>query len=448
MSEERKEDKKRGAVGGRFEQGLKSALDKAPGLVAPSWLTMQSAMAGGAAGGAAAASWRWVLGPAAGAALIGGALWFAEPVQVPEPSGTPEGAFSAYFDGEAVEDEAGVDSENLETAGPTVHVDPTATEVPTEPVSASAGVTDEREATQGPRATEAARNSASPVNSGGRAEGRARVSVEPVDVPEDWADLPAERAASFGVDVDAACVGTVIGFRMSNPMNDVRVLWNFGDGQFSSDPSPNHTFTAPGTYDITLSVTRISDGLIRTRTIENLVTIHPNPVADFTWQVPSTAEARPIIEMRNRSRDAASATWVVDGEGTQAGESARFYLARVGEHDVQLVASSPHGCQSVARHSVEVGNRFGIGGSARFSPNGDGSYDTFLPRKLQTAERPFVFRIEDGNGKIVHETTDADPWDGGLPDGGMARPGQQYAWTVVMQGKQGPAYFSDIVQVE
>ena len=65
VSEEHNEDDKKRAAGGGFEQGLKSALEKAPGMVVPSWATMQTAMAGGAAGGAAAASWRWIIGPAA-----------------------------------------------------------------------------------------------------------------------------------------------------------------------------------------------------------------------------------------------------------------------------------------------------------------------------------------------------------------------------------------------
>ena len=119
--------------------------------------------------------------------------------------------------------------------------------------------------------------------------GRSTASFEEaVEVPADWAELPAEKAAAFAVDVSSACVGTEIGFRMAKAMKDVRVLWNFGDGQFSSQAEPSHVFKAPGTYDITLSVTRISDGLIRTRTIENLVTIYPNLEADFTG-VPSTA---------------------------------------------------------------------------------------------------------------------------------------------------------------
>ena len=271
---------------------------------------------------------------------------------------------------------------------------------------------------------------------------------EPVEVPSDWAELPAEKVAAFGVDVQKACVGTEIGFRMARPMKDVRVLWNFGDGQFSSESEPHHVFNAPGTYDITLSVTRISDGLIRTRTIENLVTIHPNPEADFTWDVPSTATLDPTVALRDRSRDAASVLWVMDGDETMEGASVNYAFPRVGEHRVQLVASSPNGCQSVADHVLEVGSRFGLGGSARFSPDGDGRYDSFLPRKLLTEERPFVFRIEDGEGHIVFETTVPKAWDGSLPGNEQALPGEKFAWTAVIQGEVGPSYFSDELVVE
>ena len=441
MSEEREEEKKRGAAGGGFEQGMRSALEKAPGLAAPSWLTMQSAMAGGAAGGAAAASWRWVLGPAAGAALIGGALWWSQPSEeAPQESDSVEWVDDVSSEGNpasAGTDEGGQPESNLESGltseGQVLETD-----------EIREGMMEPIEAEGQSAAMPAVGTSAEGI----RGKALSKGGPEPVEVPEDWAELPAEKAASFAVDIESACVGTEIGFRMANPMKDVRVLWNFGDGQFSNLAEPQHVFNAPGTYDITLSITRISDGLIRTRTIENLVTIHPNPLADFTWQVPSTAESSPKIEMRDRSRDAVSATWIIDGESSQAGETAKFELAKVGEHMVQLVAGSPHGCQSVASHVVEVGNRFGVGGAARFSPNGDGRYDRFLPRKLESLEAPFVFRVEDEEGHIVHETTGPKAWDGILPDGSKARAGARFHWTVVIQGKVGPAYFSDIVQVE
>ena len=108
---------------------------------------------------------------------------------------------------------------------------------------------------------------------------RGMADVEGTEIPSNWAELPVEEAAAFVIETSEACVGTEISFGMDNALKDVRVLWNFGDGQFSSQNEPSHVFRAPGTYDITLSITRISDGVIRTRTIENLVTIHPIPEA-------------------------------------------------------------------------------------------------------------------------------------------------------------------------
>ena len=442
MSEERNEDEKKRAAGGSFEQGVKSAMEKAPGMVVPSWATMQTAMAGGAAGGAAAASWRWIIGPTAAAALLGGAFLFVDPDEpevLPEPEegvsvevGSPEvmDAVNAVdFETESAASDAA--SSTLADLDSGVATDATSSE--NAAPASNAG--------QGASASNAASTDAVSSN-------EPSAPAKPVEVPEDWAELPAEKAAAFGVDIHKACVGTEIGFRMARPLKDVRVLWNFGDGQFSSESEPHHTFNAPGTYDITLSVTRISDGLIRTRTIENLVTIHPNPEADFTWDVPNTASLEPAVALRDRSRDAASVLWVMDGEQTLEGGSVDFNFPRVGEHRVQLVASSPNGCQSVADHVLEVGGRFGLGGSARFSPDGDGQYDTFLPRKLLTEERPFVFRIEDGEGHIVFETTVPKAWDGSLPGDERARPGQTFAWTAVIQGEVGPSYFSDEVVVE
>lgn len=451
MSKDREEDEKEGAAGGGFEQGMRSALEKAPGMVVPSWLTMQSAMAGGAAGGAAAVSWRWIIGPAAGAALIGGALWFSDPTsEEAEAEGSTERVDVAVEEGGTVEplewfeDDAAATHEVWSIEGGSEIEVVKAVEISIEaPSEGQSDGGDDFSAEEPVADVESAVPAASTPDVSASA-----VYAEADEKSEDWADLPVEKLAAFGVDIKDACVGTEIGFRMAKPRDNVRVLWNFGDGNFSNESEPQHVFMAPGTYDITLSVTRVSDGMIRTRTIENLVTIHANPEAGFTWKVPESSTKSPAVTMLNASKNAASCTWVVDGEITQAGKTAVFDLERVGEHVVQLVASSPHGCQSVASHTIEVGNRFGIGGSGRFSPNGDGRYDTFMPRGVAQLERPFVFRIEDAAGELIHSTTSASPWDGTLPDGTQAISGQVYSWTVVIQEKEGPSYFSDEVLVE
>ena len=258
--------------------------------------------------------------------------------------------------------------------------------------------------------------------------------------------MPAEKVAAFAVDIQKACVGTEIGFRMARPMKDVRVLWNFGDGQFSSESEPHHVFNAPGTYDITLSVTRISDGLIRTRTIENLVTIHPNPEADFTWGAQHSRGSTRRSHARSEPRRAA-VLWVVDGDETQEGDVGGLAFPRGGEHRSSWWRVLPTAVNPSRTTSLEVGSRFGIGASSRFSPDETADMTLSAPQ-VRPMERPFVFRIEDGEGHIVFETTVPKAWDGSLPGNEQAQPGQKFAWTVVIQGEVGPSYFSDELVVE
>ncbi|HVP95003.1 MAG TPA: PKD domain-containing protein, partial [Methanoregulaceae archaeon] len=59
----------------------------------------------------------------------------------------------------------------------------------------------------------------------------------------------------------------------NGPMNEW--FWSFGDGQFSTDQNPSHTYNSPGQYSVTLHVTNDDgiDELIQ----HNLITVKPFP---------------------------------------------------------------------------------------------------------------------------------------------------------------------------
>ena len=252
----------------------------------------------------------------------------------------------------------------------------------------------------------------------------------------------------FVASVREACEGVEVSFELSGLERSMSFLWNFGDGHFSSDPAPNHIFERPGTYDITLSVRSPGDGFIRTRTIQNMITVLPKPEAAFTWAMPEMVSGNKVrVMLQNETEDASSAQWVVDGESSTNG---LVQLDVPGVYPVHLIASNSHGCLDDAKNEVVVGNRHGILAQSRFSPNGDGLYDEFMPQGLEDMTGHWILVISDKAGQEVFRGSDFDqPWEGQLPDGTLAENRSVYQWTVRCISPEGVTrIFTDRLRVE
>lgn len=252
----------------------------------------------------------------------------------------------------------------------------------------------------------------------------------------------------FDASVREACEGVEVSFELSGLDRSMSFLWNFGDGHFSSDPAPKHVFERPGTYDITLSVRSPGDGFIRTRTIQNMITVLPKPEATFTWAMPEMVSGNKVrVMLQNETEDASSAQWVVDGESSHNG---LVQLDVPGVYPVHLIASNSHGCLDDAKNEVVVGNRHGILAQSRFSPNGDGLYDEFMPQGLEDMTGQWVLVISNKAGQEVFRTSDFDqPWEGQLPDGSLAENRSVYQWTARCISPEGVTrIFTDRLRVE
>ena len=433
-NQENSEDRK--ASGVPLETGMRKALDRAPGLAAPAWSWMEGAIQGGAVAAGAAQGARWLIQAKLGAAAVGGALvmWGGYVWLGDDDSDKQEQIVV-----QVLEEESSFGSEGDDL---------------------SVAVYDLEEATEEPEVGEdltieepAPRREAAP------AAISTLVEAEPVEPEESeasvptrrsWDEVPPEERTAFGSTLDEACVGSEVAFSTTHQLVGTRVLWNFGDGRFSAEYTPSHVFREAGVYDVTLSLTRNKDGMIRTRTIENMVTIHPKPIANFTWKFPSRAQERPLVAFHNQSTDAASSMWVFDGDLVVDELEPAVEMDRVGEHTVQLIVSNGLGCQATVSEHVEVGNRFGLQAPARFSPNDDGLYDTFMPKGLRRSDGTFELHITGWDGESIFLTSSVrKPWDGQLPSGKWAQSGGRYHWSVVQHFSDGKtAYFSDVIEVE
>ena len=84
--------------------------------------------------------------------------------------------------------------------------------------------------------------------------------------------------ADFVVDTNSTCVGSSISFTDSSAGNAISWNWNFGDGTTSNLQNPTHTYTASGTYDVSLTATASGGSDSETKT--GFITVNASPTVD------------------------------------------------------------------------------------------------------------------------------------------------------------------------
>lgn len=167
--------------------------------------------------------------------------------------------------------------------------------------------------------------------------------------------LHGQPQVSFTASVTTGCAPLAVQFQSTvSGMNPVSYLWNFGNGNTSSQPNPVAFFNSEGAYTISLSV---SDGVQSiTTTYPNYITVNQPPQASFSalpvydacgqqeilFSSTSTPGSTPIV----------SYNWVL-GDGNSANSSSFNYTySSPGTFGVTLFVTSADGCQASATQDV------------------------------------------------------------------------------------------------
>ena len=128
-------------------------------------------------------------------------------------------------------------------------------------------------------------------------------------------------------------------------------LWNFGDATTSALQNPTHTYTAPGTYAVTL----INQNVLGCKdTATNQITVYPTPVAAFTADSSICATASDIFT--NTSTGGVSNIWNFGrgpGDNSTVTTSAQIYNTP-GNYTVTLVEVSVNGCKDTTSETIVV----------------------------------------------------------------------------------------------
>lgn len=137
------------------------------------------------------------------------------------------------------------------------------------------------------------------------------------------------------------------------PSNITNWAWTFGDPPAQNVQDPSHTYSAPGTYNVSLTVTS-NNGC--TNTTSEQVVVHPLPEPDFTATSVCLGEPTVFTDLSGILPPGSIDSWYWDFDDqnntTQSAPSHTY--AAAGFYDVNLTLTSYDGCTDQITHQVEV----------------------------------------------------------------------------------------------
>jgi PKD repeat protein len=116
-------------------------------------------------------------------------------------------------------------------------------------------------------------------------------------------------------------------------------LWAFGDGGMSTEEDPTHTYTAAGSYTVTLTVS--GPGGSDTETKPGYITVYEPVTAEFTAS-PTSGLAPLEVTFTNASTgDYTDSQWAFGDGGTSTEEDPTHTYTAAGGYTVTLTVSKP-----------------------------------------------------------------------------------------------------------
>jgi gliding motility-associated-like protein len=214
----------------------------------------------------------------------------------------------------------------------------------------------------------------------------------------------------------------------NNSLAGATYEWTFGDGGTSTAFEPTHLYANPGTYTVTLVVNDPATCNL-TDTMRYTLTVHPTPVADFSFS-PNPAQENIPTQFANLSTVATIFNWNFGDGETSAEVNPLHQFNTTDTFNVCLIASTVNGCADTICYDVPAIVLPLMDVSNAFTPNGDGRNDRIFVRGFGI--KNMRWRIYNRFGQLVFETSNKNTgWDGTFK--GVLQPMDAYAYTLEVE---------------
>ena len=225
---------------------------------------------------------------------------------------------------------------------------------------------------------------------------------------------------------------------LSTPVNNsYDIVWEFGDGGTSGLIDPTYVYEDVGTYTVSLSITSPLGCSIDT-TWNDLITVLPSPIADFTFSPDQPSNLIPTVEFTDLSFEPVAWKWSFGDLGASIQQNPVFTFPDTGLQEIELVVFHESGCTDTMVQFLDVLPEVRYYLPNAFTPNGDGYNDGFRGNGMMEGARDFNLSIWNRYGEKLFET--GDPflaWNGRKDNVGELAPQGVYVVEVTYKEPRG-----------
>ncbi len=231
---------------------------------------------------------------------------------------------------------------------------------------------------------------------------------------------------------DEGCPPLTVNF-FNDSESEVSLIyeWDFGDGQTSDLVNPSHQYSAPGSYDVSLTVTSTS-GCVDQVNIQydDLVNVYPTPSAGFEVDFFTVSYLEPTVTFTDISSGGTSCYYDFN-DGTFTTECDPVHeFEDVGFLNVTQTVTNDFGCFDITSTLITVEGHLFYAPNT-FTPNDDGLNEVFKPLIVGVSE--FQMRIFNRWGEIIFETKDHNEgWNGSVNGGSHYAENGVYTYQVIV----------------
>lgn len=227
------------------------------------------------------------------------------------------------------------------------------------------------------------------------------------------------------------CAGADVSFINNSSDMKANMVWDFGDGNSSTELNPVHSYVLPGTYTVTLKGSKSSTEANHSVS----VTVNPAPTPMFSsGRKLDGYVAIPLYSFSTGTQAGETAVWSFSDGLAKSGNSATHLFREAGNHKAKLTVTNQYGCSTTVDETITTYESFNLLAPNTFTPDGDGINETFIPKALPEMGIGFEMIIRNQTGQVVFQTSNpSEAWDGTMQNSGQKADKGLYVWTVLLK---------------